>query len=378
MIPGVKIGWGRSILGVMVLAGIASGLARLFLGLGSTTNLSDAYPWGLWISFDVLTGVALASGGFIMTAIIYVFNLKQYAPLLRPAKLSAFVGYQMFVVGLFMDLGMPWRIWHPMIMWNPRSVLFEVSWCAMLYTSVLGLDILIIALEKYGYEKIVGFFRSIYVVFIVAGIVLSTLHQSSLGALYLLIPEKMSDLWAAKILGPLFLISAIAGGLAIITLDNLISARVHHRKPETAILIPLIKSMAVIMLAYFAAKIVDVIMRQATLWKLDTVHLLFYLEMLIPLILSVLLLTWRKARESGAGLTASSSITTLWVVLTRFNVSLTAYTGYRHLSYFPSFVEIAVTVGLVAAGVLLFDLAGRYLPIYDLKSEYGPAGEKAS
>ena len=129
-----KLTTGWAIIYVILVLGFVSAMARLFLGLGATTNLSDAYPWGLWVSFDILAGVALAGGGFTMAAAIYIFNLKKFEPLLRPAKLSAFLGYMMFVIGLFFDLGQPWRIWHPMVMWNPHSVLFEVSWCVMLYT----------------------------------------------------------------------------------------------------------------------------------------------------------------------------------------------------------------------------------------------------
>jgi len=360
-----NIGIGRATLYAMVVLGGIAGLVRLTLGLGATTNLSDAYPWGLWISFDVLAGVALASGGFIMTAVIYLFNLKKYKPLLRPAKLSAFLGYFMFVVGLFLDLGIPWRIWHPMIMWNPHSVLFEVSWCVMLYTTVLGLDILIIALERLRIEKLVSIFRSIYVVLIVAGITLSTLHQSSLGALYLLIPEKMSDLWATRAIGPLFLLSAIVGGLGVITLESLVSARHYGRKPETEILRGLAKAMALTMLAYFAAKVVDISLRGVTVWSLDSTHMLFYLELLVALVLPLVLLASSKARNTADGLLWSSSIAVFWVVLTRFNVSLTAYSGYRQIVYFPSLVEIAVTVALVAIGILIFDLGARYLPIYE-------------
>ena len=144
-----KLTTGYAILDIILMLGLISAATRLFLGLGATTNLNDAYPWGLWISFDVLAGVALAAGGFTMAAAIYIFNLKKFEPLLRPAKLSAFIGYLVFVIGLFFDLGQPWRIWHPMVMWNPHSVLFEVSWCVMLYTTVLGVDIFIMALERW-------------------------------------------------------------------------------------------------------------------------------------------------------------------------------------------------------------------------------------
>ena len=359
------VGLSRSILYTLVALGGMAGLTRLILGLGATTNLSDAYPWGLWISFDVLTGVALASGGFIMSAIIYVFNLKKYQPLLRPAKLSAFMGYLMFMVGLFLDLGLPWRIWHPMVMWNPQSILFEVSWCVMLYTTVLGLDILIFALERWRMERGVSFFRNIYVLLIVAGIMLSTLHQSSLGALYLLIPEKMSDIWATKAIGLLFFVSAIVGGLSVITLESLITARIYGRKPETGILSSLARAMAFMMLTYFAIKVADISIRGVTIWNMDATHLLFYLEMFTALILPILLLTLPKARNTTGGLLWCSSLAALWVVLTRFNVSLTAYAGYRQIDYFPSLVEITVTVALVALGILVYDLGAQYLPIYE-------------
>ena len=152
-----KLTTGRAVLYVILMLGLISAVIRLFFGLGATTNLNDAYPWGLWISFDVLSGVALAAGGFTMAAAIYIFNLKKFEPLLRPAKLSAFIGYLVFVVGLFFDLGQPWRIWHPMVMWNPHSVLFEVSWCVMLYTTVLGVDIFIMALERWKKYEWVSF-----------------------------------------------------------------------------------------------------------------------------------------------------------------------------------------------------------------------------
>ena len=179
-----KLTTGHAVLYIILVLGLISAIIRLFFGLGATTNLNDAYPWGLWISFDVLSGVALAAGGFTMAAAIYIFNLKKFEPLLRPAKLSAFIGYLVFVVGLFFDLGQPWRIWHPMVMWNPHSVLFEVSWCVMLYTTVLGIDIFIMALERWKKYEWVAFLRNLYLVLVVAGVMLSTLHQSSLGALY--------------------------------------------------------------------------------------------------------------------------------------------------------------------------------------------------
>ncbi len=358
---------GRAILYVVLMLGIISAAARMFFGLGATTNLSDAYPWGLWISFDVLAGVALAGGGFTMAATIYIFNLKKFEPLLRPAKLSAFMGYLVFVVGLFFDLGQPWRIWHPMVMWNPHSVLFEVSWCVMLYTTVLGIDILIMGLERYGKETWVKFFRDIYLVLVVAGIMLSTLHQSSLGALFLLLPQKMSDLWATRALGPLFFTTAVIGGMSVVTLESLVSSWAYNRKAEIGILSSLAKGLAIALLVYFAMKVTDLYARGATVWVWDQVHFWFFVEMFGTVALPAILLSFREIRHSPKGLAWGAGLAAFGVVLNRFNVSLTSYIGYRQFGYFPSAVEIFITAALVAMGIVIFDLGMRYLPVY--KSE---------
>jgi Ni/Fe-hydrogenase subunit HybB-like protein len=361
----LTLGWG--IIYVLLMLGLIAACARLFLGLGATTNLSDGYPWGLWVSFDILAGVALAAGGFTMAAAIYIFNLKKFEPLLRPAKLSAFIGYLVFVIGLFFDLGQPWRIWHPMVMWNPHSVLFEVSWCVMLYTTVLGIDLFIIGLERYGKESWIKFFRDIYLVLVVAGIMLSTLHQSSLGALFLLLPEKMSDLWATQALGPLFFTSAVIGGMSVVILESLISARVYKRQPEMNILPGFAKGLGIALLVYFAMKVTDLYARGVSVWVWDKAHFFFFLELFGTVALPALLLIYREVRQSKTGLFWAAGLSAFGVVLNRFNVSLTSYGGYRAFSYFPSFVEIIITVALVALGIVIFDLGRKHLPIY--KSE---------
>lgn len=367
---------GRIVLYTLVVLGVFAAGARLLLGLGSTTNLNDAYPWGLWISFDILSGVALAGGGFTMAAVIYIFNMKKFEPLLRPAKLSAFIGYLMFIVGLFFDLGRPWRIWHPMVMWNPHSVLFEVSWCVMLYTTVLGIDIFIMALERWQKFRYVNLFRNIYLFLVVAGIILSTLHQSSLGALYLLLPEKMSDLWASRALGPLFFTSAIIGGMSVVTLESLISSRVYRRNPEVELLTSFTKGLAIVLLIYFSMKVTDLYARGVSIWAADGAHLFFYLELFGTVALPAILLSIPDVRRSVKGLYWSVGLAAFGVVLNRFNVSLTSYSGYRNFSYFPSLIEIIFTLSLVAMGILIFDLGIRHLPVF--KSELAGGPESAA
>ncbi len=354
------------ILKILLVLGAIGAVNRFVFGLGATTNLNDGYPWGLWISFDVLTGVALAAGGFTISAAVYVFDLKKFEPLLRPAKVSAFVGYLMVVIGLFFDLGLPWRLWHPIMMWNPRSVLFEVAWCVTLYTGVLAVDVLILALEALEKRRWVELLRSVYVVLVVAGLVLSTLHQSSLGALYLVTPQKMSDLWASGALGPLFYASAVIAGLSVVILEALVGARFQGREPEMHVLPSLAKGLATALLVYFAMKATDLYARGVAVWALDGVHLAFYLELFGTVALPAALLTFfPRVRQRPAGLIACAGLSAFGVALNRFNVSLIGYAGYKDFRYFPSVVELVVTVGLIALGLLAFGLAARYLPVYE-------------
>lgn len=353
------------VLGYVVLAaGVVAAVYRLAFGLGAATNLSDGYPWGLWISFDVLTGVALAAGGFTISAAVYVFALKRFEPLLRPAKLSAFIGYAMVVLGLFFDLGQPWRIWHPMVMWNPHSVLFEISWCVMLYTTVLGVDVLIMILDAARRQRAVEALRSVYVLLVVAGLVLSTLHQSSLGALYLALPEKLSDLWATRAVGPLFYASAVIAGLAVVIVESLVSARAHGREPDLGLLASLGKGLGIALLVYFSMKVTDLYARGTSIWHTDFPHLMFYLELFGTVALPAVLLSFRELRETRSGLLWASGLAAFGVVLNRFNVSLTGYAGYRDFRYFPSIAELALSAGLVVLAVLAFELGARRLPVY--------------
>ena len=218
----------------------------------------------------------------------------------------------MFIVGLFLDLGLPWRIWHPMVMWNPHSVLFEVAWCVMLYTTVLSIDVLIMALERFKKDEWVQFLRNIYVVFIVAGIMLSTLHQSSLGALYLLMPEKMSELWATNAIGPLFFTSAVIGGLSIVTLESIISSWAYNRRLELDLLSSLSKGLGMALLVYFAMKVTDLYARRVTVWQLDWVHFWFYVELFGTVALPALLITFREIRESRRGAALDCRFVCLW------------------------------------------------------------------
>ena len=199
----------------------AVGVNRFIFGLGATTNLNDSTPWGLWIGFDVMSGVALAAGGFVITAIVYIIRREEFHALVKPAVLTAFLGYVAVIFGLMFDLGLPWNIWHMLVFWNPHSPLFEVGWCVMLYTTVLLLEFSPVPLEKFGrFTKIRSFLMKYRFALVLLGIMFSTLHQSSLGSLFLIMPFKLHPLWYSNLLPIQFFISAIALGLMMVAFES--------------------------------------------------------------------------------------------------------------------------------------------------------------
>src|SRR5262252_9897644 len=184
----------------LMAAGFYATIVRFTEGLGKSTNLSDQFPWGIWIGFDVLCGVMLAAGGFTLTAAVHIFNIKRLHPIVRPTILTAFLGYLLVCVALMYDLGRPHRIWHPLIMRNPHSVMFEIAYCVMLYTTVLSLEFSPIVLERFNLQKPLKIVKKILIPLVICGVILSTLHQSSLGTLYLIMPEKLHPFWYSPLL----------------------------------------------------------------------------------------------------------------------------------------------------------------------------------
>src|SRR5271157_4140190 len=199
-----KITFWRVVLVLILLLGAYATVLRFARGLGATTNLSDAFPWGLWVGFDVMCGVMLAAGGFTLTAAVYILNLREFKPIVRPTVLTAFLGYLLVVVALLFDLGRGYRIWHPLVMWNPRSVMFEVAWCVTLYTTVLSLEFAAVIFERFRLQKLLRIQHAITIPLVITGVMLSTLHQSSLGSLYLIVPNKLHALWYTPLLPVLF------------------------------------------------------------------------------------------------------------------------------------------------------------------------------
>jgi Ni/Fe-hydrogenase subunit HybB-like protein len=362
-----RAGFWTWLFGAILAAGAVVTVLRYWKGLGYVTNLSDKFPWGLWVGFDVLCGVALAAGGFTITAAVYVFNLKRYKPIVRPTVLTAFLGYSLVAVGLMYDLGKPWNIWHPLVMWNPRSPMFEVGWCVMLYLTVLSLEVAGPVLEKLGWRKAAAVQHAAIVPLVIAGVIISTLHQSSLGTFYLITAGKLHPLWYSPLLSWLFYLSAIAGGLAMIIVESRLSSRALGRGIEMPLLQKIAKALVVALAFYATVRLADM----ARLGVIGEVFRgtrearFFQLEMVVGVVVPLVLLLLPAVRRNAERLFRTAVLVVAGLVINRLNVSLTGLEGYLGGHYVPSVAEGIVTMMLVGCGVAAFTLAVRYLPIME-------------
>lgn len=361
-----KITFWRAALGIVWVGGLYALIIRFTQGLGAATNLSDKFPWGLWVGFDVVTGVGLAAGGFTIAGAVYVLHLKQFYPVLRPAILTAFLGYLLVVVALLIDLGHPLRIYHPFLMQNPHSVMFEVAMCVILYTAVLTLEFSPIVFERMGWKKPRQWLSKITIPVVILGVILSFLHQSSLGSLYLIMPSKLYPLWYSPMLPVFFLITAIATGCSMVILESHLSFQAFGHRLEASVLRHLGRVLLVLLAFYLVLKIQDFTTRGVwnlmVLPRLET--LVFWLEMLVGLVIPIVLLSIRRIRLSTTGLYVAAVFSIAGFLFNRLNVTITGMEASAGVRYIPSILEILITLAIVGTVIFLFALAVRYLPVF--------------
>jgi c(7)-type cytochrome triheme protein len=361
-----KLTFWKTVLAALFGVALWATWVRFARGLGAATHLTDAFPWGLWIGFDVLVGVGVAAGGFVVAATVHIFRIEKYEAIARPAVLTAFLGYLLVIVALLFDLGRPYRIWHPLIMWNPHSVMFEVAWCVTLYTTVLALEFSPIVFERFGLKKPLRVVRAIYVPLVIAGVLLSTMHQSSLGTLYVIVPDKLHGLWYTPFLPVFFFISAIAAGLAMAIFESFMSWRAFGKRLEAEILDGIGRVIVVVLAVYAVWRFEDLAGRGALRLAFEPTpeSTLFWGEVGLGVILPIVLFAMPRVRRSDQGLFFAAVLTVMGFVVNRLNVAITGMEGWSQAGYFPSWMEIAVTVSLVGAGFALFALAVKHLPVF--------------
>lgn len=396
---------GVVVLILIALNGIVFLMGRFFFGLGAVTNLNNQYPWGLWIGVDVAAGVALAAGGFTTAALGHIMHKNEYHAIVRPALLTAMLGYTFVAFGVFVDIGRWYYIWHPLIMWNGNSALFEVGICVMIYLSVLYIEFLPVITERFiGKVNLPGIFSGLnnitdkvlrlldkglsktMFIFIIAGVVLSTLHQSSLGTLMIIAGPKMHPLWQTPILPLLFLLSAISVGFPMVIFESMLASRSLGLKPEMHLLSRLGSMIAPLLGIYLAFKIGDMFIRETFVYlnEFNTASVMFTIEMLFGVIIPLRMFLSTKVLKSPLFLFIASCLVVFGVLLNRINNFIVAYTPpYSTEPYIPSFGEISLTVGFVALLVLLYRFFVINFPVISLpgkesapRTKYTIRGEK--
>jgi Ni/Fe-hydrogenase subunit HybB-like protein len=353
---------------VMVAFGLAA--YRFYGGLGAATNLSDSMPWGLWIGLDMLCGIALAAGGFVLAGTVHIFGLKRYEAFVRPAITTALLGYLLAVIGLIMDLGRPWAIWHPLIMWQPHSVMFEVAWCVMLYTTVLFLEFLPIVFEKFRMVRALRLMRRVMIVFILLGIILSTVHQSSLGSLFVMMGHKLHPLWFTPLLPLLFLMSSLAVGVAMVIFEAILSGMIFGHRYPTRLLGDLARALPLILSLYVGLRLMDLNARGVLERVLDNTleSWAFLFEMILGVLLPGVLLLSPEVRYDRLKLFGCTVMVILGVVMNRLNVCLLGMLAASS-GYMPRWIEILVSAGVIAGGLLVLSVMNRSLPIVEPAEE---------
>lgn len=362
----IKFTFWKGVFVVIMALGLYSTYVRYLHGLGAVSNMTDQFPWGFWIGFDCLCGVMLAAGGFCMVGAVYLFNVESLHSVVRPAVLTAFLGYLLFIVGLLFDLGRPWFIWHQLIYMNPHSVMFEVGMCVMTYTTVLFFEFLPNVFERFNLQQPIKWIKKIYPILIVVGILLSTLHQSSLGSLYLIMPSKLHPFWYSPALPFFFFGSAVAVGLAMTIFESTQSSKALGRELERTVLVDLGGALLVALWVNALLRFQDYFHRGLLKQIVTPSYEAYFLwaELMMAFIIPITLLSFRKIRLSPQGLYLASVISLLGFITNRLNVALIGFETYVGHHYVPKWTEFSVTLMIISVGFALFGVAAKYLPIF--------------
>jgi Ni/Fe-hydrogenase subunit HybB-like protein len=404
---------GMAVLTVLGLVGLVLIAWRFWAGLGAVTNLSDGYPWGFWIGMDILAGIALASGGFVMAGLVHLFGGHRFHPLARPAILTGLLGYLLFIFALAVDLGRPWNIWQALIHWNHVSPMFEVSWCVTFYTVVLmlefaptvferlrwptiqrlwaeatpflivamlalftlamttsalwaaGIAVVLLGWEALMRSGVMRRDRQMPVLLIMAGILFSTMHQSSLGTLFL-ITDKLGPLFYSPILPVLFFLSAVMVAPAMVIVEATLSARVRRQAVERRLLTDLGRAMPYLITAYLVARVGDILARGLVFEALQGTFVTGWWWLETALLLTALaLFATPELGPRGRALLPASVATVIALVVNRTGVAIVGLDVPEYARYVPAWPEVFITVGILCLGLIAFRLAVEFLPIYE-------------
>ena len=380
----------RVLVGIFAFSAVV--LAYRFLaGLGASTAMNDGYPWGIWIAFDVVVGTALGCGGYAVALLVYILNKGEYHPLVRPALLTSALGYTMASVSIHVDLGRPWLIWRIPVFsweWNLNSALLEVALCVMTYVAVLWIELSPAFMEKWrqgpeGFlkrtsEKAYPVVQKALPWIVALGLLLPTMHQSSLGTVMLLTGPKLHPLWNTPWLTLLFLVSCLGMGYAVVVFESALASRLLGRRPETEMLGKMAWVMVPVLGLFTLLRFADLAVRGrlSALGTFDLYTGMFLLETVLFLAPAFMLLSERARRDPG-NVFRAAMLMILAGSLYRLDTYLVAFRPGAHFSYFPSFAEVVVTLGIVALEVILYVVLVKQFPILSAEAPAGTSAARA-
>lgn len=368
------------IAGIILVAGLIVTVMRFTGGLGAVTNLDQNNPWGIWIGFDLMCGVALAAGGYTTSAACYIFGLKKFHAGVRPAILTAFLGYALVVFALHYDVGRPWRLPYPIfVQQGTTSLLFEVGLCVFLYLTVLAIEFSPAALEWLGMKKLRNVVVKMTLALTIFGVVLSTLHQSSLGALFTIAPSKLHPLWYSQYLPVFFFVSSICAGLSMVIFEGTLSHKpMHHMMDKEyldnhdGLILGFGKAASIVLFGYFSIKVIG--LAYDNNWHyLTTGYGAWYLVEMLGFVALPSFLYAIGVRDKNITLIKwAAGLTVLGIVVNRFNISMIAFNYHLPAAerYFPSWGEITISLFVVTIGVLVFRFITTRMPIFFEHPEY--------
>jgi Ni/Fe-hydrogenase subunit HybB-like protein len=368
----------RVLVGVIFAAGFYATYLRFVKGFQVATNLSNAQPWGIWVGVATLCGVGLSAGGFAIAGSVYLLGMQRYRPVLRAAVVIAFLGYLSVVLGYAWELGLPWNFWHPIVMWNRASVLFEVVWCITLYTTVLALEFSPALVEKLPWKRVREFYlhwhHRVLIALVLVGVLLSSLHQSYLGGLFIIFKGKMYPLWYSNYQTTLFYISAIPAGMAMVIMALYLSVRSLGVRIDMRILDDFSRIIAPMLVIFALFRFADLAKQHALGYLFlrvpETAY--FWLEMALLVAAPLVLFNLPQVRRQPVGLYWASAVTIAGFMVHRIDVSITSLERATKAGYVPKWPELAVTLMLVTAAVLAFRLAVLHLKILPRGLEASP------
>ena len=357
--------WLPTIVLLMVI-GMGAMIYRLWVGLGVSTNLNQAYPWGLWIGFDLFL-VAFSGGAFTLATLVYVFGLHQFHAAIRPTVLTGLLGYMAVLIILLMDLGRWDRFYHFLIYPNINSALFEVSWCIFLYSIVLISEFSPVILQRFRWQRALNVVKRTTIVLAIMGATLSSLHQSSLGTLFVIMTERVHPLWYTPLIPLFFFVSSVAAGLAMVVAGGTVSYWVFKRSLPQSLVAGLARFIPWVMGFYAVVRIAELVYSgDILLLRYQNFYSVLYLiEFVVLVVAPIILFAMKTVRESRGLSFFAAAVLLGGLFLNRFDVAWFALKPIPGYTYFPSVSEILIQAGVLSGIILVYTLVGHYFPLFE-------------